>query len=59
MNLNDSIVILQGTTVLVNYYSVAMDPKVWKNPHEFKPERFLNDLGQVINADRIFPFSAG
>lgn len=33
----------KNTTILVNLYSVNMDPDLYPNPHEFKPERFLKD----------------
>lgn len=33
----------KSATILINQYSVHMDPDVYPNPHEFKPERFLNN----------------
>ena len=36
-----------------------MDPKVWKEPELFQPERFLNELGEVTGRERIMPFSIG
>ena len=36
-----------------------MDPKVWKEPDQFKLERFLDSEGEVQGADRILPYSLG
>jgi len=43
----------------VNLYSAHMDPKEWDEPHSFKPDRFLNDQGQVIGKERVISFSLG
>jgi len=49
----------EKATVLVNMHSVHMDPDVWTKPEEFKPERFLNDEGVIINKENVIPFSLG
>jgi cytochrome P450 len=36
-----------------------MDPTVWKDPDVFRPERFLDDEGNVILKDKVIPFSIG
>ncbi|XP_026395579.1 cytochrome P450 CYP82D47-like [Papaver somniferum] len=33
-----------GTRLLVNLWKIHRDPRVWSNPLEFKPERFLPEL---------------
>jgi len=45
--------------VLINLYAVHMDPKVWKDPEIFRPERFLDSDGQVIGRESVIPFSLG
>ena len=42
-----------------NLWGIARDPKVWPEPDEFKPERFLNDKGVAVQADELIPFSVG
>jgi len=48
-----------GTMVFSNLYAAHMDPDVWDKPHEFRPERFLNEAGDVINRDLMIAFSLG
>jgi len=37
-----------------------MDPETWKNPFEFRPERFLDaSETNIINAHKVLPFGAG
>ncbi|XP_035727478.1 probable cytochrome P450 305a1 [Vespa mandarinia] len=33
----------KNTVILINLYSINMDPDFYANPHEFKPERFFKD----------------
>ncbi|KAL1561839.1 5-O-(4-coumaroyl)-D-quinate 3'-monooxygenase [Salvia divinorum] len=50
----------KGSTVHVNVWAVARDPEVWKNPLEFRPERFLEDDVDIKGHDfRLLPFGAG
>ncbi|ODN02915.1 Methyl farnesoate epoxidase [Orchesella cincta] len=52
--------IQKGTTILVNLHSCFMDPDVWGDPETFRPERFLNDDGQLVNAEKMaINFGAG
>ncbi|XP_077302978.1 spook isoform X2 [Arctopsyche grandis] len=32
----------KGTVILINNYKMNMNEKLWENPMEFRPERFLN-----------------
>jgi cytochrome P450 len=36
-----------------------MDPTVWSDPSEFRPERFLDENGRLIGKEKIIPFSVG
>jgi len=45
--------------VIVNLWSAHMDADDWHQPHLFRPERFLDQSGNVINRNRIVAFSLG
>lgn len=45
--------------MLVSTYSLNMDEKYWKDPFNFRPERFINDNGEIIYHEPFMPFGAG
>ncbi|PON90382.1 Cytochrome P450, E-class, group I [Trema orientale] len=50
----------KGSIVHVNVWAVARDPVVWKDPLEFRPERFLEEDVDMKGHDyRLLPFGAG
>ena len=49
----------KNTTVLIGLRSVLMDPEFWKDPHEFKPERFLDENMNIRNVERLYSFGSG
>ncbi|KAH7843264.1 hypothetical protein Vadar_014506 [Vaccinium darrowii] len=50
----------KGSIVHVNVWAVGRDLTVWKNPTEFRPERFLEEDVDMKGHDfRLLPFGAG
>ncbi|XP_077980157.1 steroid 17-alpha-hydroxylase/17,20 lyase-like [Glandiceps talaboti] len=50
----------RGTWIMVNQWKIHMTEKEWKDPEEFRPERFLTQDGTLIpKAESFLPFSTG
>ncbi|KAL2488277.1 Cytochrome [Forsythia ovata] len=52
----------KGTRLIANLWKLHRDPKVWSNPNEFRPERFLEEHSNVNFKGQNFeyiPFSSG
>ncbi|KAL3650053.1 hypothetical protein CASFOL_006456 [Castilleja foliolosa] len=52
----------KGTRIVVNLWKLHRDPKVWSNPDEFRPERFLEEHKNVGYMGQNFeytPFGSG
>lgn len=57
-----NLVVEKGTTVYISVMGMHRDPEIYKNPMEFKPERFLNSSNgnaKVKNGLVYFPFGDG
>jgi len=46
------------THIMIFFYGVHRNEKLWNAPDEFQPERFLKD-GKTIKAKGFFPFGTG
>ena len=49
----------EGSIVISNLWAVHRDPDLWPEPYKLKPERFLNDDGEIMNREQLIPFSTG
>lgn len=53
-------IIPKDAIMLVSLYSLNMDAEYWKDPLEFRPERFLDEEGKLIqHVDQFLPFGLG
>ncbi|XP_065022664.1 cytochrome P450 78A5-like [Musa acuminata AAA Group] len=49
-----------GTTAMVNMWAITHDGRIWADPDDFKPERFMEENVSVLGSDlRLAPFGSG
>ncbi|XP_021957315.1 methyl farnesoate epoxidase [Folsomia candida] len=50
----------KDTVITANVYHIHFDPKIWGDPENFRPERFLSPDGKTFKKhDALIPFSTG
>lgn len=64
VQLSNGMLVPTNTTAMVNMWAITHDPKIWPNPSEFNPGRFLESASgadvDVRGSDlRLAPFGAG
>ncbi|XP_046394154.1 methyl farnesoate epoxidase-like [Ischnura elegans] len=52
-------IIPKNSRVILNLHAVHHDPKIWVDPQNFRPERFLDKNGKLIKHEAFIPFGAG
>ena len=52
-------IIPKNTHIIPLLHGVHMDPEVWDQPEEFRPERFLTEEGKLHKPKHFMPFGAG
>lgn len=45
--------------IMFSIDSVHHDPEVFENPQEFRPERFIDENGRLMNTEKLSTFSIG
>lgn len=55
----DGYTIPKDTTILISMHSVLMDREHWEDPECFRPERFLDEKGEIVNDPYFMPFGQG
>ena len=55
----DNVKIRRGMTIMPLLWGIHMDPKVFDQPEEFRPERFLDDEKKFVPSESILPFQCG
>ncbi|KAK7445709.1 hypothetical protein VKT23_014705 [Stygiomarasmius scandens] len=55
-DVHDGMFIPKGAIIFANVWNMTHDPKVYKNPMEFNPDRFLGDHPERDPKDIIFGF---
>lgn len=48
-----------GAVIMPNLDSVLHDEKIWGDPQNFRPERFLDNKGNLLQREEFVPFSLG
>jgi cytochrome P450 len=48
-----------GTTLLLSVYSMHRDPRIWSDPDEFRPQRFLGTREAAFRMRGFLPFGLG
>ncbi|XP_043512841.1 probable cytochrome P450 303a1 [Frieseomelitta varia] len=48
----------KNTMLIVNFNRILMDES-WNDPEDFRPERFIDESGNIITPAAYFPFSLG
>ena len=49
----------KGATVMAAIYHVHHDPKHYKDPDVFNPNRYIDESGKFVTDERVIPFGTG
>ncbi|KAM7518291.1 hypothetical protein LguiB_017253 [Lonicera macranthoides] len=48
-----------GSEIAINVYACSMDKRVWEDPEEWKPERFLKKENDTMDLNKTMAFGGG
>ncbi|KAH9510279.1 cytochrome P450 2 sub U member 1 [Bulinus truncatus] len=49
----------KGSIVMPNLDAVLRSKEIWGDPETFRPERFLDEQGNIVKREELIPFSIG
>ena len=49
----------KDTFIMPHLDSALLSEKIWGDPHNFRPERFIDGKGNLMNPEELVPFSMG
>ncbi|XP_063917019.1 cytochrome P450 306a1-like [Zophobas morio] len=55
----ENFTIPKGSMIMPLLWAIHMDPKIHKDPEEFRPKRFLDDDGSFVKPESFLPFQIG
>ena len=55
----DGLEIPKDLMTMISVYHLHRNPRYWKKPNKFVPERFLDKNNPLANSEAYFPFGAG
>ena len=55
----DGFILPKDTQVWFNLYQMNYNAELWDEPNVFKPERFINEKGDVEKPQQWVPYSIG
>ncbi len=49
----------RSAKIYANLHRLNKDPKIWEEPEEFRPSRFLDEKLNLVNTEKMHPFGFG
>ena len=49
----------KDTHIMPHLDAVLLSEKIWGDPQNFRPDRFIDESGNLLNPEELIPFSLG